>query len=448
MAQVVRTLDYDPRPQFVPFHNRTQRWSCVVAHRRSGKTVSAVNDLLMGAMYTKKHNARFAYVAPFYAQAKQVAWQYLKEGAKPFIRQASDVRESELCVRLFNGAWVRLYGSDNPNALRGIYNDGVVVDEFGDCRPSLWGEVLLPTLADRKGWGHFIGTPKGKNHFYDIAQLARTSDDWYFMELKASESGILPESELEQLRGQMSEAQYAQEMECDFTAAVLGTYYSALVQTLELKGQIAPEACKHDPDFPVHVSADLGYTDSCSWWFWQHRPDGIAVIDYEEAHSEPLSFYFDMLRNKPYKYETIWLPHDARAKTLQTGRSTVEQFLAEEFPVRIAPNISVQQGIDAARLILNRTYIDSTTCAHGIEALRAYRRKYDELNKSFTDKPLHDWSSHGSDAFRYLALVCRESVALAAPNAIATPYKPDGYNLEQLYADRKTPTHQFNRLRI
>jgi len=200
----IATLQYRPRPHFLPFHQRTQRFANMVCHRRAGKTVAAVNECVIRGLYTPKRNARYAYVAPFRQQAKEVAWIYLKDAARPFIKSERDIRESELRVRLLNGSWVTLYGSDNPDALRGIYLDGVILDEFGDCRPNLWQEVILPTLADRMGWALMIGTPKGKNAFYDANQNAKIDPEWYEMTLKASESQILPQSELDQMRALMS----------------------------------------------------------------------------------------------------------------------------------------------------------------------------------------------------------------------------------------------------
>ncbi len=451
---------YKPRKQFLEFHQRKQRWACIVFHRRGGKTVACVNDIHTRALYTPKKNARYAYIAPYYRQAKDVAWMYLKEAT---LDSAVKVKESELSVELFNGAKVSLYGADNPDALRGIYLDGVVLDEFGDCRPALWAEVILPTLTDRKGWATFIGTPKGKNHFYQIREMARKNpEDWYYLCMKASETNILPEEELLMVQQLMTKDQYAQEYECSFDAAVRGTYYSHLISLME-SGRIddaeaMPQigVIKWDPDLPVNVAQDLGFTDSTALWFWQHRPDGIAVIDYEEHHSEPLSFYFDLLRGKPYEYDTLYLPHDAKAKTLQTGRSTIEQYLAQkdkegnqEWHIEIVPKLDLQDGIDAVRLILPHCYIDQQNCSEGIEALRAYRRLWNEVTGAFSPKPAHDWSSHGSDGFRYLALVAREKIKTKGITAILTGqdiYVPPPFTLDKLFDDREKVNWNRNRI--
>jgi len=420
MIQTSPQLSYTPRPHFLPFHQRSQRFSSIVAHRRSGKTVASVNEMVIRALYTPKQHARFGYIAPFRQQAKNVAWLYLKEAAAPFTRSPKDIRESDLTVRLANNAWITLYGSDNPDALRGQYFDGLIVDEYADCKPNLYEEVLLPALSDRQGWVVFIGTPRGKsNAFYKTNEIAKQHPDtWYQFTLKASQSGILPPTELQAMRLQMSEDKFNQEMECSFDAAVLGTYYAALIEQLEKNGQTA-KTNLYDPTRPVFTACDLGFTDSTAFWFWQIAPDGIAIIDHYENDSQPLQHYLDNLNDRPYQYETIYLPHDARAKTLQTGRSTIEQtleFFKDNRPdtqIRIAPQLSLQHGIDALRLVLPKCYFDRNT-SQGLEHLRAYRRRFDPVTRAFSNKPVHDFSSHTSDAARYMALVLRETTQITA----------------------------------
>lgn len=439
-------LKYEPREAFIPFHNRSERWSVLVCHRRAGKTVACVNDIVTRAVYTSKKLARYGYIAPFYRQAKDVAWVYLKEATEGM---SVKIFESSLTIELFNGAKISLYGADNPDALRGVYFDGVIVDEFGDCRPSLWGEVILPTLADRRGWAVFIGTPKGKNQFFDMYKRAQQEDGWYNMMLKASESGLLPEEELREMQSQMTEDQYLQEFECSFEAAVQGTYYAGLIRVIENNDQVLD--LPWDREQPVFVYSDIGYTDSSSYWFTQRRPDGWAIIDYEEAHSQPLSYYFDMLKFKPYEYEEIWLPHDAKARTLQTGRSTVEQFLEAEFPIRIAPKLKIQHGIDAVRSVLPHCYFDKEKTVEGLEGLRSYRRRWDEVMKVFSNSPMHDWSSHPSDAFRQFAMVAKKAILVdkRKVDPMAALNELPKITLDMLFKEHdKTLSMRSNRRRI
>lgn len=439
-------VDYVPRTQFIPFHERSQRFACMVAHRRAGKTVASINELVARAIYSKKKRPRYAYVGPLLKQAKKVAWEYLKEYTRGL--EAKKPSESELSVVLkHNHAEIAVYGADNPDAFRGQYFDGVVLDEYGDMSPSVWGKVLLPTLADRKGWAVFIGTFKGKNHFYKIFRRSQGLDlkegedpdyyktNWFNLLLRADQSGILSNEELALQRAEQDEEEYRQEYLCDPNAAVKGTYYAKIIAQLEDKGQIYAEGAEWDIEQPVEVVFDLGFTDSTAAWFFQRRPGGIALVDYLEAHSQPLRYYFDLLASKNYRYKNIWLPHDARAKSLQTGRSTVEQFLQAKFPIRMSPKLDIQDGINAVRKVLPLCYF-SRKCEEGVEALRAYRRAYDDEKKVFADHPQHDWSSHGSDAFRYLCLVAKE-ISVEEKDATEKAARTDPMQLAYLWEARE-----------
>ena len=452
------TFEYKPRKAFVPFHQRTQRYSLMVCHRRAGKTVACVNELCIRGLYTKKKHARFAYVAPYRQQAKEIAWTYLKEATRDIRVEAP--RESELRVKLPNDVWITLYGADNPDALRGLYFDGIILDEFGDMKPSLMGEVITPCLADREGWLAIIGTMKGRNQFYDYGKKAKQSKDWYYKMLKASESGLIPQKELDNLKEIMTVSQYEQEMECSAEAALLGTFYAEGINKLKEEGRMVNERL-YEHGQKVHVAADVGLRDSTAWWFWQPRPDGVAIIDYYEADGKHVDHYLEMLHDKGYEYQAIWLPHDAKAKTLATRRSTVEQFQSpsitrpdlfdesDRLPIRIVPKLGIQHGIDAARLFLQTCYFDSDTCDTGIDALRSYRRQFHEHTGTFSDTPLHDWASNGADAFRYMAVVAGKSVAMPSEKARMTSL-PDaarvgrqmmpnqaGYCLDDLFRDRE-----------
>lgn len=424
-------LKYDVRDYFTLFHHRNERFACIVAHRRAGKTVACVYELVIRALYTNKTNARYAYIAPYYRQAKDVAWTYLKEATKGI---ATEVRESELRVKLPNGAWITLYGADNPDALRGIYLDGVIIDEIADTKPSLMGEIILPTLIDRKGWLVVIGTVKGKNHFYNMHMKAANDPSWFSLLLKPDDTKILDEEDLRELRAQMTPEEYAQEMLCDFTAAVKGTYYADLIQKLEK--QNANRKDTYDPTQPVQVTADLGYTDSTAFVFWQEIAGEIRIIDCYSNQGQPLSHYIEKLKEKGYEYETLWLPHDARAKTLQTGRSTIEQLVEAGFPCRIVPSLKVQQGIDAARLILPNCYFDEKA-NDLLEALRAYKRDWNDTAKVFRDKPLHDWSSDFADAFRYFSLVACQRKHSKTYTEKPKQLKAPEYRLTDLFEDNE-----------
>ena len=401
--------DYTPRAQFEGFRNRSNRWTVIIAHRRAGKTVACVRDLLTRALATKKENARFAYLAPYYSQAKQTAWDYLKFYARDV---ATKVSESELQVELFNGARIRLYGADNPDALRGIFLDGCVLDEFADMRPTVWGEIIRPLLADRKGWATFIGTPKGKNHFHDIREQARQSPDWLYIELRASETQTLDAEELADARRTMTDAQYRQEFECAFDVPALGAIYASEYQAARDERRIGN--VPYDPLLPVSTHWDLGIGDATAIWFAQRLGSEIRVIDYYENRSQPLNHYAAVLKSKPYTYADDWLPHDAQARELTSGKSAQEVLTSLGRKVRITPKLSLEDGINASRMAFPRCWFDETRTARGLECLQNYRREMNDKLGELRATPVHDWASHGADAFRYLAVAIDKTGARPA----------------------------------
>ena len=397
-------LGYKAREQFKSFHKRKERFACIVAHRRAGKTVACIHDLQDAALRGKKERPRFAYIAPFLKQSKSVAWDYLRAATIPLLDHGASINESELRVDFAsNGSQVRLFGADNMDALRGIYLDGVVADEFGDFDPRVWPEILRPALADRIGWATFIGTPKGRNDFHKMWERSRTETGWFSLMLKASATGLIPEIELELARKDLSEEQYAQEFECSFDAAIVGSYYGKLIAQAEKEKRIT--AVPYDPVAQVWTSWDLGIRDSTAIWFAQTIGREIRVIDYYEASGVDLGHYVREIEAKPYIYGGHIVPHDAQARELGTGKTRTE--VLESLGLRnltIAPDHRVEDGINGVRVFLPKCWIDETKCARGIEALKLYRAEYDDKLRTLRPRPVHDWASHGADSFRYLAM--------------------------------------------
>ncbi len=410
MAEVL--LPYSPRKAFLPFHDRTKRWGCLVAHRRAGKTVAAVNDIIRAAVMYTGPNGLFGYVAPYQNQARRIAWDYFKHYAQPLI---SDTNEQMMTITLVNGAKVSLFGADNADAMRGLGFSGVYMDEYGDFKPSVFGNVIRPALSDKQGWAVFAGTPKGKNQFWDIYETARRiPDEWFVLRLPASESGLLPQSELNAARAQLSEDQYLQEYECSFEAAILGAFYGTEMRQAEPR---INERVVFEPGYPVHTAWDLGYRDDTAIFWYQVVGGEVRVIDFYAVSGADIRAIAEVVVNKGYQYGKHHLPHDARAKSLQTGRSIVEQ-LADHLGIgslSVVPNIGLQDGIQAVRQMLPRTWFNSVRCGDGIEALRQYQREYDEDKKAFRASPRHDWTSHPADAFRMLAVAWRQEPAAQKP---------------------------------
>lgn len=397
---------YGPRKEFIPFHARQQRWAIGVAHRRAGKTVACINDLIARAASCAKPNPRFAYIAPQLNQAKDIAWSYLLEYTDCF-GEGRVINRSELWVELpGSNARIRIYGADNPDRLRGIYLDGVVLDEFGDMDPTVWTQVVRPALSDRKGWAIFIGTPKGKNTFHKLWVDAQDDPDWLTLSLKASETGRLDDKELTDARKMMSADEFAQEYECSFDAAVRGAYYAHEMNAAEADNRLT--GVPHDPRLLTHTAWDLGMSDSTVIWFFQAHGWEMRVIDVLKGEGVGLDWYVRQLQDRGYLYGQHYLPHDVEVRELGTGKSRKEVMEGLGVRVTTCPNIPVADGIQAARMLLPMCWFDKDKCKEGIEALRMYRRDYDDKRQEFRNAPLHDWTSHYADAFRYLAVGYQE----------------------------------------
>lgn len=411
-AAEIISSGYEPREHQAQVHLDLKRFNVLVCHRRFGKTVLGINELVDCAMECQLERPRFAYIAPLYKQAKQVAWDYLK-AYTPF---AEAVYESELRVDLPGDRRIQLFGADNPDALRGIYLDGVVVDEYGQMRPVVWTQILRPALADRLGWAIFAGTPKGKNAFADLYEAAVADPDWYAAMFKASETGIVNASELQAARRDMSDEEYEQEFECSFTAAIVGAYYAKELAKADADGRI--KAVPYDPSVPVHTAWDLGIGDSNAIWFLQRVANEVHWIDYLENSGQGLDWYVRELQAKPYVYGTHLLPHDAEARELGTGKTRVETLATLGMKVKVVPIHRVDDGIHAVRQWLPLSWFDAQKCERGLEALRNYRREWDEKNGIFRSHPLHDWASHGADAARTAAMGNPQNTSGIGPKVI------------------------------
>ena len=404
MARVVEVdqeIDYKPRDQIKAFHNRKERFAIIVAHRRFGKTVAAINDLIRSCFEIDRPNVRVAYIAPYLSQAKAVAWDYALE----FTRDIPEIKvnHSELRIDFLNGARFRLFGADNYNAMRGLYFDAVVLDEMADFPASAWSNVIRPALADRRGSATFISTPKGKNEFWELWHEAQDDPNWFTAMLKASETSILDQEELDEARRTMGDDRYEQEFECSFEAAIQGAFYAKEMKEATEDGRIT--RVPYDRAASVITAWDLGIGDSTAIWFAQFVGQEIRIIDYYENSGVGLDHYAKVLLDKEYHYEQHILPHDVQVKELGTGKSRLETLDALGIRnIEIAPKLAVEDGIQAARTMIPKCWFDADNCTRGIEALRQYRRDFDEKLKTWRGRPLHDWTSHGADAFRYLAV--------------------------------------------
>lgn len=425
------------------FDNDGQRAMWVV-HRRGGKDLTAMHQTVK-----MMHRRRGAYwhIYPTFSQARKAIWEGFRADTgqrtidnvfPPGIWKSRN--ETEMKIELNNGSIWRLMGSDKIEVV-GAGPVGVVFSEYALSKPKA-DDLISPMLMQNNGWASYITTPRGRNHAFKLYNAAKHDPRWFcdlqtLLDTKAYD----PEATLaaERARGR-PEALIRQEYLCDWTAANVGSVWGDLVEALERIQGVAE--FEHEQD-GVFTSWDLGHTDATAIWFWRINKDrAVDVIDHYEAHGRPMSHYFDVVDERGYAYVKHCLPHDARAKTLQTGSSILEQSL-KHWPgkVVITPQLSLADGIQAGRWLLQQPIRIHTRCGEGIEALRQYHYEYDEDTKAFGLKPEHDWSSHTADAFRYLALVVKygELVTRKAlpPKPIMIPGHDHTWTLDQLFKDNE-----------
>lgn len=405
MPEVV--IPYRPRPLQKQLHEAVtnRRWAAIVCHRRFGKTVWAINHLQKATLLCPRDRPRFYYIAPTFRMGKAISWDYMQHFAAPI--PGVGINQAELRIDYPNGGRLQILGADSPDSMRGLYIDGAVFDEYGMMPPNVFTEVLRPAFADREGWAVFMGTPAGKNQFYDSAQQAQRDPSWHYAEHKASETGIIAPGELSAAKQVMTPDEYAQEFECSFEASVKGAIYATELSAARLDGRIT--TVPYEPKLPVDTAWDLGVGDNTAIWFSQSLRSGeVRLIDYYESSGEGLPHYVSVLQSKPYTYGTHWAPHDIQVREFSSGQSRQATAASLGVKFSIAPNVALEDGIHAVRLLLPRCWFDQTKCQAGIEALQHYRRDYNTRLNEFKATPVHDWASHCADAFRMLAVRSHE----------------------------------------
>ncbi len=399
-----------------------------VWHRRSGKDDVGLHHTAVSAF---QRVGNYWYLLPEYEQARKAIWTAINphssklridEAFPPEIRSATN--NQEMRITLKSGAIWQVMGSDRIDSLVGSPPIGIVLSEYALSNPRSWG-YLRPILLENGGWAVFNSTPRGRNHLEAIYQLAKRELGWFAELLTADQTGLFSDDQLQAERREMiaeygddfGDALWRQEYFCSFDAAILGSYFGALLERAERDGRIGIKVPWQE-DLPVNVALDLGRTDDTVIWFYQvirgPSPE-IHVIDYHASNGKDIPFYDEVLRSKPYTYAgktgakagVLWLPHDAKAKHLAAGGKSIrEQFSDHGWRWRMVPEVSLENGHQAIRNTLPHCWIDEK-CNDGVHAMKSYRREWDHDKKSFSDKPVDDWTNDPTDAFRYLSLVWR-----------------------------------------
>jgi hypothetical protein len=383
----------------------------VVAHRRAGKTVGLVNHILRKALENKRQipPPRYAYIGPSFAQAKDLVWSYLKHytSTLPNVKFS----EGELHATLPTGAQINLYGGASAyERMRGLYMDGAVLDEFPMLNPAAWSTVIRPCLADYKGWAVVSGTSNGDDHFHELKQKAeREPESWDVHVIPVTATDALDPDEVREMTRDMSAAEYAREMLCDFAAPIEGSYYAELVNELKTDGHVTQVPWQ--PEALTYTWWDLGIDDETVVWFVQRVGKALHIIEYYSNSGKGLEWYSQIVRSKPYTYGGHIFPHDVKAREMGTGRSRYEIMMELLGDIVVCPMHSVEDGINAVRAVLRQCYFDEKATTPGLSALSNY-------HQTKTGRPEHNWASHAADAFRYGSMCLNMTIGMLGSSKV------------------------------
>lgn len=434
---------FTPRDYQVPYmdyFDNGGRRAVWVVHRRGGKDLTAMHQTCKMA-----HQRRGAYwhVFPTSEQGRKAIWEGFTKDGQRIMEQVfpAAIRKSpreflpkaEMVVELKCGSIWRLLGSDKIEVV-GAGPVGIVFSEYALAKPSAWN-MIRPMLRENEGWAAFITTPRGNNHAKKLADMAAKDPSWFY-DLRTLEQtrAYDPEATMAAERAEgMPEELIRQEYLCDWTAALVGSVFGGLM----------PEVCEFEhPGDGIYTNWDLGISDSTAIWFWRVTGGVVEFVDFMEASGKPFSYFADAIDEKAYDYRLHWLPHDARARTFVSGGTVQEAAIARwQGHVGIVPSLSLADGIQAGRWLLGQRPRFHQRCAEGVEALKAYHYEWDEDRKILGNLPVHDWSSHPADAFRYAAIVAKQAIRIAKPKPV--PEEPkvlshaESYRLDELWEANK-----------
>lgn len=429
-AQTV-TIPYKPREHFKPLHASKKRFKFVVAHRRAGKSVSEINELIKRALQNEREYPppRYAYVGPSFAQTKDLIWGYAKHYTAPL--PGVKISEGDLQLTLPNGATITLYGGAAAyERMRGLYFDGIVLDEFPLLNPAVFSTVVRPCLADYRGFAIISGTSNGDDHFHELKKRNQNDPNWDFFIIPVNETDALHPDEVLEMTKDMTPEEYAREMLCSFDAPVEGSYYAEMMNRAELEGRIT--SVPHDPAAQVFTWWDLGISDAMPVWFVQKAGGELHVIDHLEVTGKGIPEVLQMVNGtwvnpqtneippevqhrQRYVFGAHVTPHDIEARELGTGKSRYEIMtsLVGNTPVFIAPGLSIEDGIAAVRSVIPLAWFDKVRTEQGRSALKNYR-------KNKTGKPIHNWASHSADGFRYGSVALAQTIGYISSNNVTS----------------------------
>lgn len=405
----IKLNKFVPRSYQLPIldaiENKGYRRVLAILPRRAGKDVTAFNLCIRQCL---RKVCVVYYIFPTYSQAKKVIWDSITNTGERILDFIPDElveskNSQEMKIRFKNGSLLQLVGSDNFDTLMGTNPQGVVFSEYALQDPRAY-QYIRPILTANDGWALFISTPRGKNHLWELYQIALHSPDWFAYKLSVEDTGHIPLEEIDKERqeGLMSDDLIMQEYYCSFDMGVEGSYYGKYLDRMRVRGQIG--IVPWEAGFKVHTSWDLGVRDSTTIIFFQVIGQTIRLIDCYENTKEGLEHYIKLLESKPYSYGKHIAPHDIKVKEWGSGITRLEKARQLGIIFSTANDVSIVDGIEAVRSAFSKIWIDETQCKDLLKALGNYRQEFDIKKKIYKSHPLHDWSSHYADCMRYLCV--------------------------------------------
>ncbi|HZW60822.1 MAG TPA: hypothetical protein VFF04_01220, partial [Candidatus Babeliales bacterium] len=386
--------------------NKGYKRVLAILPRRAGKDITAFNTVIRMAL---RKVGTYFYVFPTYSSGRKILWDAITNDGHRILdyippELIESKNEQQMRIRLINHSVIQIIGSDNyDNSLVGTNAVGMVFSEYALQDPRAY-QFSRPILTGNDGWALFISTPRGKNHLWELYQIAQHNPDWFSYKLTVEDTQHVPlhEIEKERMSGEMSDDLIQQEYYCSFDMGVEGAYYIKYLDKMRIKGQIGQvpweSSCK------VNTAWDLGFTDSCVIIFFQVIGMTIRIIDYYEKNKEGLEHYVKVLESKPYSYGKHIFPHDIKVTELGSGITRIEKLRQLGIRATVAENVSIVDGIEAVRSAFSKIWIDETNCRQLIKALENYRQEYDSKRRVYKSQPLHNEFSHAADAMRYLCI--------------------------------------------
>lgn len=386
-----------------------------IAHRRAGKDKTIFNWVICQCV---KSRITAYYCLPEYAQGRRVIWDNIDNSGIGMMSHIpseviQSVSQQEMKLTFRNGSILQIVGADNYDRLVGSNPRIVVFSEYAITNPRAW-EFIKPIVdnPESKGVAIFVSTPRGKNHFYDLYKMAlQYPDEWYCRRTTIEETKLITEKDIEKIRREgMSEELIQQEYYTSFSMGQEGSYYSRYLGQMEIDGRIGD--VPYDPNHLVYTAWDLGIGDSMSIVWFQVLPSGIVrVIDHYENKGYALKHYCAEITGRPYQYGAHFVPHDGSHRDMITGSTFIDNAALLGIRMTMIPNdTKVMEGIEIVRGLLPMVCIDNVKCSHLLKCLLNYHAEYSEKNQVQNISPAHNWASHSSDSFRYMALAIRKGM--------------------------------------